>query len=226
VPILNTIGVVLAIISIGFFSIVKTELKSVPDAQTNPNSIELADSLQSISKAIDSNTDLVEKKNNRKKIAAQKIVKTFRRNSTLRKIIGCLCTICSGFFFGVSYNPVIYTSQRDHNPNYFDYWLSFYTGSLATSFVFFIIYCIIKKNKPILDSDIFLPGIASGKCGFSRNSFEINTNYSLFKVGCGLWEMFAIFSQQELYRSQSLCPFQQSDRLYFRLSLVCSFTRK
>ncbi len=43
-----------------------------------------------------------------------------------------------------------------------DYLFSYYTGIFITSLFYFSIYCIYKKNKPILYPQIILPGLVSG----------------------------------------------------------------
>jgi hypothetical protein len=164
VPTLNTIGVVFAVLSIGIFSLVKTEV--ITDrAHTKSMDIELANSNQFIncqcmSEKVTSQADLIKTSESSFRVVTKKIPPKIMAH--LRRATGCLCTISTGFLFGVSYNPVLYTSQKDNNSNYFDYYLSFYTGSMVISFVFFVIYCIVKKNRPVLYPNIILPGLASG----------------------------------------------------------------
>ena len=39
---------------------------------------------------------------------------------------------------------------------------SFYTGIVMTSLAYFVAYCIIKRNKPVINNQIVLPGLCSG----------------------------------------------------------------
>nr|XP_039250599.1 transmembrane protein 144-like [Styela clava] len=81
-----------------------------------------------------------------------------------KRIVGCLLSVFSGTLYGVSFAPVIHikdnykgASQKD-----LDYVFAHFCGILATSSVYFIIYCIIKKNKPKVYPSVILPGIISG----------------------------------------------------------------
>lgn len=47
-----------------------------------------------------------------------------------------------------------------------DYVFAHFTGILLTSILYFIIYCIIKKNQPIVYPKAILPAFASGKLFF------------------------------------------------------------
>jgi hypothetical protein len=162
--------VVLAVVSLGFYSIVSSEIKPQhQEKQANTHqdenqSIEMASSTRSIiarklsQDSASQPASIIE--DNGGELTDEYVA---HMNKIVRQVLGCLCTIITGFCFGVSYNPVIHTSERDKNPNYFDYYLSFYTGSMATSLLFFVVYCAVKRNKPIVYPNLILPGLASGK---------------------------------------------------------------
>jgi len=52
----------------------------------------------------------------------------------------------------------------DHggNPYGLDYVFSHFTGILLTSTFFMVVYCIIKRNRPVLYPQVILPALASG----------------------------------------------------------------
>ena len=79
-----------------------------------------------------------------------------------KRIIGILMAIFSGIMYGGSFSPVVYAGQQDNNNFYIDYLFSFYTGVMFTSVVYFVIYCVIKKNKPVLYTNLILPAFVSG----------------------------------------------------------------
>ncbi|CAF1067569.1 unnamed protein product [Brachionus calyciflorus] len=138
--IMNYIGVFLAFISGIFYLFVKTETK-----KNNTSKVE--DSTNSMI--------LIENKESDKSF--------FEKLSPLKKrMIGTGLACISGIMYGQSNTPVLLTTQKHQSNNYLDYFFSYYTGILLTSLGYFIIYCIFKKNKPVIYPDIILPGLASG----------------------------------------------------------------
>ncbi|XP_067948407.1 transmembrane protein 144-like [Watersipora subatra] len=101
-----------------------------------------------------------------------------RRLSTFqRKILGVILCILSGFLYGLNFAPVIYI--KDNYPKWYgnctadpclvepsskdiDYVFAHFTGILVTSVLYFTIYCIVKKNKPVVYPQVILPALASG----------------------------------------------------------------
>jgi len=49
-----------------------------------------------------------------------------------------------------------------HSTNGVDYVFSHFTGIFFTSTIIFVIYCIIKRNKPRVYPEAILPGIVCG----------------------------------------------------------------
>ena len=88
------------------------------------------------------------------------------RLSTFKKrVLGVGLCIFSGMAYSQAFTPVVYIRDNYHGAsnNSLDYLFSFYTGIFVTSLFYFIIYAMVKKNKPILYNQIVLPGLASGK---------------------------------------------------------------
>jgi len=79
-----------------------------------------------------------------------------------KRIVGILLSIISGCLYGVNFNPPIYLSQHGRSTNGLDYVFSHFCGIWITSTTYFLIYCILKKNKPVLYPSVVLPGILSG----------------------------------------------------------------
>ena len=79
-----------------------------------------------------------------------------------KRVIGISLACFSGIMYGECMAPVIYIRERDKTDFYIDYMYSFYTGIFLTSLLYFIIYCIIKKNRPVVYANLILPGLVSG----------------------------------------------------------------
>lgn len=147
---MNYVGVSLAILSAFVYLFVKPEMnKSKVDAN-NVQSIGLEDS----DKFKEENLTL----NNKDTSILEKI------NPKLRRVLGIIMAIFAGVMYGFGYAPILYVIDNYENSssNGLDYVFPFYTGTLISSIVYFLIYCAIKKNKPIVYENAILPGAISG----------------------------------------------------------------
>ena len=85
-------------------------------------------------------------------------------NPTLKRVIGIFFAVFSGIMYGLNYAPILYVidNYEDASTNSLDYLYSFCSGTLITSVVFLLIYCVVKKNKPIVYGNVMLPGFTAG----------------------------------------------------------------
>jgi hypothetical protein len=81
-----------------------------------------------------------------------------------KKMLGISGAILSGIFYGNMSNPTrfIQDNYPEVSMNNLDHVLSFQMGILLTSVLFFLAYCVQKKNKPDINKEIIMPGIISG----------------------------------------------------------------
>jgi hypothetical protein len=136
---MNYVGIALAVISTIPYVFVKTDIEP-PNASTDnahPNNLGVEE--------IEAGAQVV----SRKKIWFRRI---FDYGSAAFTVL----------MFGEAYTPVIYMGQAEKNPDLITYLLSYYNGLLIGSIIFFIVYCLVTKNKPILYPNLVLAGIASG----------------------------------------------------------------
>ncbi len=84
-------------------------------------------------------------------------------NMNKRQIVGIWLAIFSGLVNEVALIPVIYVTQNEKNKTHFDHVFSYFSGALFTSFSCFIIYCLARKNKPVVHASLTLPGLFTGK---------------------------------------------------------------
>lgn len=137
---MNYVGIFLALVSAVFYLFVKSDTK-----KENPEAVESTNSTEVLIQNEDDNRDFFEKLNPVKK-----------------RLLGIGLAIMSGILYGQCNTPVLYTTQNHESKNYLDYMFSYYTGILLASLGYFIIYCIYKKNKPVVYPQIILPGLISG----------------------------------------------------------------
>ncbi|CAF0834073.1 unnamed protein product [Rotaria sp. Silwood1] len=84
------------------------------------------------------------------------------------RIIGCILAIISGIFFGLVFTPSTYIQdhRKDKYPtaskNGLHYIFSMYTGILLSSSTYYIIYMIVKRNRPYVCIQSILPAFISG----------------------------------------------------------------
>ena len=66
-----------------------------------------------------------------------------------RRPLGIVMSLVSGIFYGVNFDPPTYLMDHGHSQNGLDYVFSHFCGIYITSTAFFVIYCMISKNKPV-----------------------------------------------------------------------------
>jgi len=81
---------------------------------------------------------------------------------TQKRIIGVALSIISGILYGVNFNPPTYLMEHGGSTNGLDYVFSHFCGIWITSTAYFLIYCVIKKNNPVLYPKVVLPAMISG----------------------------------------------------------------
>jgi hypothetical protein len=187
---LNYVGVALALVSTVFYAFVKTEVSTPAKHTDKVFNTELGVPVKSTNN--EEKTDFLD-----------------RFSPLQKRILGISLAFFSGLMYGECNTPALYAQQNYESDNLLDYMFSYYTGILMTSLVYFMIYCIVKKNKPVLYNEIILPGLVSGLKITEYVMFRINKSsksQKLKKVGCGVARTFAISWLQKHFRKRF--PFQ------------------
>lgn len=158
---LNYIGVALTVISGFIFVFIK------PDTIKN-NSDD------------DTNNYLVNNENSQEVLESEATDMNFFKNINpfLKRMIGIGMACSAGVFYGFTFTPVLYVQDNyGESENALDYVFSLYTGIFVTSITYFSIYCIMKKNKPVINPTIILPAIISGLLwGIGNSAFFLASN--------------------------------------------------
>jgi len=88
-----------------------------------------------------------------------------------KRIVGIVLSMGSGVCYGLNFTPAIYIQDRHNDAsspyhgcskNPLDYVFAEFCGIFLTSTFYFLIYCIAKKNQPVLYPKVILPAIISG----------------------------------------------------------------
>ena len=87
--------------------------------------------------------------------------------SMRKRIIGCILAVISGIFFGLVFTPSTYIQDHPHHftnvkQNGLYYVFSMFSGIFLSSFFYFIIYIISKKNRPYIVIESIFPAFLSG----------------------------------------------------------------
>ena len=150
---LNYTGVILSFLSAGFFIMVKPETSPLantvqPVVSDDPEKLpveEAKSSKQADKSSIQDSRDLLD-----------------RLSPVKKKVIGISMAVVAGLFYGESFTPMIYAAERDGHRPYVEYLFSYYTGILLTSATYFAVYCVVRKNKPVMNNRLVLPAWACG----------------------------------------------------------------
>jgi len=143
-PILNYLGVTICTLSLAIYFFVDTNLDDKKD------------------KPLDENENLI---NDNFSIPEEKEETSWvdKLSLTQKRIIGVALSIISGILYVVNFNPPTYLMEHGgHSTNGLDYVFSHFCGIWITSTAYFLIYCIVKKNNPVLYPKVVIPAIISG----------------------------------------------------------------
>ena len=151
-------GIALIVVSFIAYLLIKPETSNKVDSNNTGNQLKNMESTEQIINNDGENNETTVVKNN-----------FFDNMPTLvKRILGISLSLFSGLMYGQSNTPVTYV--RNNYPNYYpdasentlDHIFSYYTGILYGSIFYFIIYCVAKRNNPILYPKTILPGLVSG----------------------------------------------------------------
>lgn len=147
-PIMNYVGLALTVVSLALFSHVKASVK-----QVGRSAVQVSDDFTALSEKMEDESDKATEPHN------DWIEKL---DPTIRRVLGfgfaCLC----GLLFGVSFVPALHEKKHNSDDRLFDYAFSHFCGIFACSTVILLVYCIIKRNKPFANAQLFLPAMLSG----------------------------------------------------------------
>lgn len=126
-----------------------------------------------------------------------------RLSPAKKRLIGCSLAVVAGVLYGSSFVPVLYI--KDHgrrNETIYagasqfdlDYVFAHFSGIFLTSTIYFLIYCAVRKNKPIVYPQAILPGFVSGVlwaiancCWFIANNYlSAVVSFPIITAGPGL----------------------------------------
>uniref|UniRef100_A0A0N4ZNA5 Transmembrane protein 144 n=1 Tax=Parastrongyloides trichosuri TaxID=131310 RepID=A0A0N4ZNA5_PARTI len=99
------------------------------------------------------------------------------------RIIGVIMAIISGSMYALVFIPITLLQQAeesDTKKHILDYFFSFTFGIFISATFVFIIYALIKKNKPYINSKVALPALVAGLLWTAGQSsfFVANENLS------------------------------------------------
>jgi hypothetical protein len=157
---LNYIGVFLALLSIFFYLFVNSNTASgdVLDPESSSTTIATNEDDEENLVNETTTTDLVEAANS----GEDDIID--RLHPFVKRALGTVLAVITGILFGQSNTPILYANEHFKIAgNYLDYLFSFYLSIFFTTLGLFVIYTLLKKNKPDVYPQIILPALISGK---------------------------------------------------------------
>jgi hypothetical protein len=78
-----------------------------------------------------------------------------------KRTVGIVITMLAGLLYGIAFIPVVLQGQYEDNDNFLDYFHSYYSGIFLGSLFYLVLYCMVRKNEPVVIQNLFLPGFAS-----------------------------------------------------------------
>jgi len=144
-PTLNYIGAGLAVVGVVAFTFVKSEDSNKAQQRPDDERYLLADPYRGVNDTPKTSDSFID-----------------GLPQSTKRIIGFVGSLISGFFYGVNFDPPQYIIDRTPGANGMDWVFSHFTGIFFTSTLLMIIYSLIRKNKPAVYPEAFLPAILSG----------------------------------------------------------------
>ena len=120
-------------------------------------------------------------------------------STVAKRVLGIGLSIFSGLMYGQSNTPVTYVRNNYSNAskNALDHIFSYYTGILCGSIIYLVIYCAVKRNKPVLFPQTILPGLSKHFLINSFRLFDFNIQNNMltkkFLESCGEWQICVSF---------------------------------
>lgn len=112
-----------------------------------------------------------------------------------RQVLGYSLSIVSGFFYGINMSPPTHLEQmHGHSSQGLDYVFSHFSGILLTSIFLFVIYALYRQNDPQVNNKVIVPGMLSGMIwAIAQSSWFIAnqklgliTSYPIISTGPGI----------------------------------------
>jgi len=121
-----------------------------------------------------------------------------------RRIVGLSLSVVSGLCYGSNFDPPQWL--MDHNKgssSALDYVFSHFSGILLAATCYFLIYCILKRNKPTVYPQVIVPGFISGVlwaiaqiaffCGQPRVVVRGIIPYYIYRAWC-CWQFMGSYT--------------------------------
>jgi len=162
-PNYNYTGFALAVFSTGIFVLVKPTVST----KVERDAIEQEDSVGLI------NNDF----------RTEQVSWVDKLSDLQKRILGVTLSAVAGIFYGVNFDPVVYLqdNHEDYSKNGLDYVFSHFSGIYLTSTFYFMVYCLFKRNKPVVYQQSIFPAFISGALWAIADIswFITNSNLSL-----------------------------------------------
>jgi len=195
-PVLNYVGVALAIAGVCSFILIKAEASPKIKAKANDEKYLLADPYR-VNDSVGSTSPIEE------------VSFIDRLPDATKRIVGLCLAVLSGCFYGVNFDPPQYILDRSNGCQVsgIDFVFSHFCGIFFMSTFIMVIYCIYRKNQPVLYPSAVLPGMISGfvwaiaQCSWfvPNESLGLIVAFPLISTGPGIIaSLWGVFVFQEI----------------------------
>lgn len=208
-PLMNTVGMVVAILGLLVFLQVKTnDLDSKAAAHDHGEVFHplVGDSESGPGVAVTDATLFSDRKLAQKRASGDQD-DGVQLSPNTKRAVGLVCAIVAGVFFGCNFDPAQYVidHEYDGDDDPLNYVFAHFTGILITSWGYTILYCLYKMYKgqrPFIPHDVMIPGTISGVLWgiaqvfwfFANGSLGFAITFPIISCGPGfigsLWGIF------------------------------------
>jgi glucose uptake protein GlcU len=167
IPALNYVGVCVAAASVLCYAFVKPTVKKIGESDqeggfenTSSHSVNGDDHVSRYLLE-----DEKEKEHERKEIDETTTTTSWvdKLSPLQKRLAGVSLSVVAGLLYGVNFDPPQWLiDHKKGSSSGLDYVFSHFCGIFLASTVYFLIYCLLKRNKPEVYPQIVVPGFISG----------------------------------------------------------------
>jgi hypothetical protein len=125
-----------------------------------------------------------------------------------KRLTGCAMAALAGCLYGLVFVPSQYLTDNHLGSKHgIDYVFSQFCGIYAASTFYYLVYCIVRRNRPIINNQLVLPAFGSGllwaigQISFfvANENLELVVSYPIIATGPGLvGSLWGIFFFKEI----------------------------
>jgi len=163
-PWLNYLGISLAVLSVGLYAFVKPTVKKIGEDDEHQ---QVDEEYRSVNGGKPDEYMLNNGGHHEHKAQDDSFAFLENLPPVWKRVAGVLMAVLAGLFYGVNFDPPQWLIDHSNKENGnstagLDYVFSHFCGIFMASTAYFLLYCLYKRNRPVVYPEVVLPGVIAG----------------------------------------------------------------